>query len=313
MLNAHSRRVATRQAEQQKTMASGSNQVAILFADITDSTKLYEQRGDAAARRLVAHCVAMMTASIRRTGGAVVQTMGDGVLAVFPGADAAFDAAEIMQAETEDHPLSIKVGFHVAEAGAGGQDLDTDAVNLAEKVSGLAKAGEVLMTDTTRAGLSADRADRTRFFLETRIPGHAGSVTIHAAVIEMDGGTMMADHQSSALVQAQSGSRLAIRHGGRCVQVDDRAPAVTVGRGTANDLTIDAPFASRRHISVEKRADHYVLTDQSTNGTFVQILDNDVLFLKRESVQLLGSGRIGLGEHPDQAGDTALEYEIADP
>ena len=59
---------------------------AILFADISDSTSLYDKLGDIAARDLVAQCLETMTGEVVGHGGTLIKTIGDEILATFPGA-----------------------------------------------------------------------------------------------------------------------------------------------------------------------------------------------------------------------------------
>src|SRR6185503_9082206 len=56
---------------------------AILFSDLTGSTALYTQAGDAAAFRLVDDHFDVLRKVIDDAGGAVVKTMGDAVMAGF--------------------------------------------------------------------------------------------------------------------------------------------------------------------------------------------------------------------------------------
>ena len=56
---------------------------------------------------------------------------------------------------------------------------------------------------------------------------------------------------------------------------------------------------SRMHARIEFNRNRFMLTDQSTNGTFVQIDGQEEAFVRRDSVQLKGEGMIGLGRVPD--------------
>src|SRR5207248_2841939 len=56
---------------------------AILFSDLTGSTALYTDVGDAAAFRLVDDHFDVLREGVAAHGGAVVKTMGDAVMAAF--------------------------------------------------------------------------------------------------------------------------------------------------------------------------------------------------------------------------------------
>jgi len=79
-------------------MEKAPRNLAVLFADITGSAKLYETLGDAEALATVERCLAVMRQACVDGGGRVVKTIGDEVMAVFPAADAAARAATDMQA-----------------------------------------------------------------------------------------------------------------------------------------------------------------------------------------------------------------------
>jgi hypothetical protein len=52
-----------------------------------------------------------------------------------------------------------------------------------------------------------------------------------------------------------------------------------------------------------------VITDSSTNGTYVQIGDEEVMFLHREQLRLHGSGYLSLGRHVEADDAKLLRFE----
>src|SRR2546429_7317262 len=78
-----------------------SRQTTVLFADVTGSTKLYETAGDALAAEAIGRCLERLRLSAEATGGRVVKTMGDSVMALFSNPDAAASAAARMQVANE--------------------------------------------------------------------------------------------------------------------------------------------------------------------------------------------------------------------
>ena len=68
-------------------------ELAILFADVVGSTRLYEKLGDQRARDMVAICIDVMRTATEQHNGTVIKTMGDEVMATFPTADDALNAA----------------------------------------------------------------------------------------------------------------------------------------------------------------------------------------------------------------------------
>src|SRR5258705_13302343 len=72
--------------------------LAVLFADVSGSTKLYETVGDAEALRTIGRCLSLVRLACEGQGGRVVKTIGAEIMAVFPPADTAAGAAAERQA-----------------------------------------------------------------------------------------------------------------------------------------------------------------------------------------------------------------------
>src|SRR5882672_3884257 len=91
--------------------------LAVLFADISGSTRLYEKLGNARALECIGLCLNIMRESALACRGRVVKTIGDELMCVFPDASAAAQAAAEMQTRVEmqepvaGNRLQIRIGF----------------------------------------------------------------------------------------------------------------------------------------------------------------------------------------------------------
>ncbi|MDA0821565.1 MAG: adenylate/guanylate cyclase domain-containing protein [Proteobacteria bacterium] len=74
-------------------MAPKTTNLALLFADISGSTRLYEILGDVAARTKVSDCLDMLKTVVERHNGIVIKTIGDEIMCTFETAEAAAIAA----------------------------------------------------------------------------------------------------------------------------------------------------------------------------------------------------------------------------
>ncbi len=76
--------------------------------------------GDLRAREIVALCIDLMRAGTEQHQGTVIKTMGDEVMATFPTADQALNAASQIQRQISAHPallvggqpVSVRIGCH---------------------------------------------------------------------------------------------------------------------------------------------------------------------------------------------------------
>ena len=81
-------------------MAPTTRNLVVMFADISGSTKLYELLGNADALATIDRCLEIAKRVCVDFDGRVVKTIGDEVLAVFPAADGAAQAAQFPSLST---------------------------------------------------------------------------------------------------------------------------------------------------------------------------------------------------------------------
>jgi class 3 adenylate cyclase len=123
----------------------------LLITDIVDSTSQAGRLGDRAWRDLLSRHFARARDLLDRYNGREVKTTGDGMIATFEGpANAILSAARNIDAARE-LGLDIRAGVHVGEVEIVGDDIRGVAVHEAERVCATARAGEVLVSETTRA------------------------------------------------------------------------------------------------------------------------------------------------------------------
>jgi len=137
--------------------AAPAGMATILFTDIEGSTTLTQSRGDAAAQEIVRAHNDIVRDALRQNGGAEVKHTGDGIMASFPLASSAIEAAIQVQrgvsAHNEAHADSqfrVRVGLNAGEPVIEGSDLFGTAVQLARRVCDAAEPGTIVVTDVVR-------------------------------------------------------------------------------------------------------------------------------------------------------------------
>lgn len=273
--------------------------LAVLFADISDSTRLYEKMGDTAAFTQVRECLQILTEATRHHNGRVVKNIGDGAMCVFKSADEAALAAIAMQDRIDLRPpppgkskLTIRIGLHFGNVLREGEDVFGDTVNIAARMSGLALAGQILMTASTAGALPAALQPKTRRLDALAVKGKAAAIDVHElrwqdsdATTHVPGRDAGFSHLTEARLRLRYQERELVFHA-----------EMTIGRDPNHDIVILDKMASRNHARIEKRLDKFALIDQSANGTYVTISGRDEIVLRREEFVLYGSGKIAFGE-----------------
>jgi adenylate cyclase len=83
--------------------------------------------------------------------------------------------------------------------------------------------------------------------------------------------------------------------------------AVKIGRDIDCSVIVTADEASRRHCTIKRVVDDFILIDHSTNGTYVTEEGEDEILLLGKSSTLRRHGWISFGQ-PRAATDQVLEY-----
>lgn len=279
-------------------MGGEERKLAVLFADVSGSTKLYERLGDAEALRAVDRCIKRMERAIEGFRGRLVKTIGDEVMAAFDDAEAAFQSAVEMQQRVHDLPpvsgvkLAIRVGFHYGPAIEDNNDIFGDTVNTAARIVGLAKSEQILTSKQTVDTLPNLLQQSTRDLDQLSVKGKADGVHVFEVLWnETEELTMKA----ASLLSQPPAVKLCLRYRGRAYLLDEKNPALTLGRDHSNDVVVEDRKASRQHGRIERRGDKFVYIDQSTNGSCIAVAGERETLLRREELLLRGTGKISFG------------------
>src|ERR1700749_1076730 len=293
-------------------------EVAILFADVVGSTKLYELLGDLRARDMVGICIDVMRAATDQNHGTVIKTMGDEVMATFPTADDALNAAAQMQKQIVSHPqlkvdeqtVAIRIGCNFGPVVLENRDIFGSAVHTANRMTSQAKAGQIMTTATMVERLSAEWRASVRQIDVATLKGRSSEVALFEVLWQTEDVTSMVPSIAIAGGE-QKGAKsqvLRLRYQGQEVLVSDTRSNITIGRAEENDLVVKGNLISRLHARVEINRNKFMLVDQSTNGTFVLGKDGEEAFVRRDSMQIRGEGLIGLGKAPDSNSSQVIRY-----
>ncbi len=278
-----------------------SSECAVLFADLTGSSHLYERIGDGAAFALVDNCLKTMTRAVEHTGGRVVKTTGDGIMAAFWDADAAADAAVSIQTQVHELPLvpgfglGVKIGFHYGPVVESGNDVFGETVNLCARFSELATPGQAITSRETALRLREDWQPMLRSLAPRPVKGMNRNVELYALLCEShDEVTAIAvSHDTD---QLPSTHQLRLYFGEQCFILGREMQRIRIGRDTSAEILLNAVQASRRHAEIERRQDKFVLIDRSSNGTYVSFDSGREFVLQREEVVLRGQGSMAFGQ-----------------
>jgi adenylate cyclase len=287
--------------------------MAVLFADVCDSTQLYERLGDAEALSTMSRGLEMAREVAVHGGGRLVKTMGDELMLVFATARQAADSAVAIQekvssaARTGGLRLDFRIGFHFGEAIERDGDVFGDSVNTAARLVALAKAGQILTSSSTIAVVpESDRPPMRE--LDT--------ITVKGKRLDLDVVELLWQATAELTVISRRPligvTEVELRHGASTMRLGAATLAITLGRDDHNDVVINDQRASRLHARIERRRDKFALVDSSANGTYITFDGQDEFLLHHQECLLKGRGRISFGRPFDSNLGEAVSFVCSD-
>ncbi|MDJ0710490.1 MAG: adenylate/guanylate cyclase domain-containing protein [Woeseiaceae bacterium] len=287
-------------------------EVAIVFADVVGSTQLYDKFGDTKASETVAHCLDVMKDATYQFSGTVIKTIGDEVMSTFNSVDEAMGAAVMMQtrvtSETKDQgiPVSIRIGCHYGPVVQEQNDIFGAAVHTANRMTSQAKARQIVISGFTVEQMSPELRKQTRQIDVATVRGRLDEVALYELVWQPEEATSMLPTIGWENRDRRA-SKLLLNFRDTTIEISDQRKSINMGRADDNDLVVKGNLISRIHAKIEMRRGKFVLVDQSTNGTFLQDLQGNEVFVRRDTTELGGEGTIGLGR-AEKAGSTLAIY-----
>ncbi|MDO8412296.1 MAG: adenylate/guanylate cyclase domain-containing protein [Gallionellaceae bacterium] len=300
-----------------------TKKLAILFADVSGSTALYENLGDKRALHLVARCLAILSDSMTTYHGTLIKTLGDEIMCTFPSAETAFRASIKMQLalqadnKNSEHPLYIRIGFHYGDVICDDNDIYGDTVNIAARVASMTRASQIMATRAAVDMLPPVLHDKVRQIVRAELIAKQDQLDIFQVTWAQD------DMQSTRIgIPAYrkphaNNAQMTLSYRDQSCVLNEHNASLFMGRGENCELTIISNFASRQHARMEFRNGNFILTDNSTNGTYIRFENNQSVHINHAEAMLSGVGTISLGqpyaEHPTELIDFTISSSSDTP
>lgn len=282
------------------TATESQQQYAILFADISGSTSLYEKLGDIAAQSQIGLRLEKIASVVKLHSGTVIKSIGDELMCCFdkPG-DAVRASCEIHDAMEQqtgvgDLRLAVRIGIHFGPAIRKDNDLFGDAVNVAARITSLAKAKQTLTSAQTVEMLTPSEQAMTRPLSLTPVKGKVEMLALQEVIWKQNNLTLL--HLDRTQSVGGLSQRLVLKYQNSTLAIEGNGASFIVGREDSCQLQVFSTHASRQHGKIEHRMGKFVFVDQSANGTYISLPDIDNLFIHREELPLFGSGILCCGE-----------------
>jgi len=295
--------------------------VVVLFANISESTKLYKHLDNLAVTKMIKKCLMLMQEVTENQMGDVLNTIGDKVNCIFWDAGSAVLAARGMNEAIEDYinnraddriPINLHIGIHSGPVQKEGNEIFGDTVNMLARVTQLAKPREILITEPVFNNLEDSLKLLAKKTKRLTIKEKNSPLNLYEFNWENYDTTVAIDRTTFRELETVQNGCLELTYQNQVYEVTSQVPSLKLGRQSQNDLIIREKSASRFHAKIKLVNDKFVLIDQSTNGTFVYPQNDKPFYAKWTEAYLEGSGTICLGEESCFDSPVAIHYRIKD-
>jgi adenylate cyclase len=304
--------------EESQNVGADRNSLCVLFADITNSTGLYDALGDEGGRRVVLECIDLMKQVVERFRGTVVERVGDELLATFPDAVSAGRAScELHRAIEASNPhlsarVTIRIGFHYGPLLIDEERIFGDTIHVAQRIASQTKAQQTLTSGQTKELIPATEPLVTRFVDRTHLKGKSETFELFEIIWDEGAATAKSREAGEKAARGQPMRVLILDFGEQTLEICSTRPTATIGRDPRADVVLDHSNVSRMHARIEYRKDKFVFVDQSTNGSRVIGPDGNESFVRRDECVLTSEGTIFLG--PEEVPDSdspSVRYRLS--
>ena len=156
---------------------------SVLFTDVEGSTTLASAMGDKRWSALIDHHFMSIESIVQSHRGQFVKSLGDGTMSSFQSANEALLAAikiqETVASNAAEPRLGLRVGIHTGDIVLTRGDFFGTVVNKAARITASANAGEILVSDVTRAMVAGERDFSFEAPTSVTLKGLPGDHTIH--------------------------------------------------------------------------------------------------------------------------------------
>jgi len=164
--------------------------VTLMFTDIKGSTSFFERRGDIEGRSMIQEHNDILFPIIKDHKGTVVKTIGDAVMASFPGPeDGVRSAVEIQRTlygrnkdKDEVDQINVRIGLNYGKGIVQDDDVFGDVVNVAARVEALADSEQILVSKPVYDEVRRTEDILCRYFDSTEVKGKSAPLDIYRVV-----------------------------------------------------------------------------------------------------------------------------------
>jgi class 3 adenylate cyclase len=173
--------------------AQQTRKMAVLFADISGSTALYDQMGNETALNMITSTLNLLKQEVARHRGTLIKTIGDEIMCTFPNVMLAARAARAMHLAVDvgkpggEHPIAVRIGLHFGDVILKANDVFGDTVNIAARIASITRAQQTLTTQEVIDALPEEFDGKVVPITRASFRGKQDELAVYQLVWEPEG------------------------------------------------------------------------------------------------------------------------------
>ncbi len=294
-------------------MALSTNTLGILFARVDTSSDLKATIGEWLVSQRIAQMTSIISEIVNKHGGIVSKNLTGALLCTFPGADATASAAIEIQESNGDldstqnqAPLGIKIALNFGQMAVAAGNIAGEEINAVVQLMNSVEDGQILSTNKLTNALSdnanvslvekdilkaSENPQGLRFYELSKAKSRRSNTapTIPPPVPEPKKRPVKTPVKEVEVPSPPTGrlDKLVIIHDGKKHEITSSAGQITIGRAKENDIVVNKPYVSRKHVRIESVDGEFVIINTGTNGTYIrsQKTQSEVHCVKQTMIQ----------------------------
>lgn len=293
------------------------SQLCILFADVADSTALFDRYGDDAARATIAGTLSELLEDVHLYSGHLVKTIGDEIMCTFERTEDAIKAAVAMQnrmlvreAEADLPAVQLRIGLHCGEVIIEDDDVFGDAVNVAARMTTFAKKQQIITNQVTLKYCPDSQLPMFRSLGEVDIKGKSKAISMVEILWQQDTSKLTRVTSSLDIKSILDAMELCMHVNGKQYRLNSTKPLLSIGRADDCDIQVKLLRTSRYHGELIFKGGNFKYQDNSTNGSWIQQKNTTPVRLHRDGILLQSEGWIAFGQMDFADKNKLLHFKV---
>ena len=282
-----------------------TNSMPRLIVAIRGMVGLQDDKGDWHTRQQIEHYFDVVTEASHECGGIVSSYEHDSAFISFSNPKKALKASlsildklmaeeagkinadgEGLDTTNKLVPLSVRLGIHYGPLDVQVGEFSGPVLDATKKMVTRAKPSQIIASQQFIDQVAGEDIETKHL---GSVNDQSGKIDIIEIVTQHSGKGAEHEAQAPAAQEgaaANTATQTVLMFQGTQIIVGESQPIVVMGRDVNNDFIVNVETASRQHARVEYENGCFVISDHSTNGTYVQLTGGQPVFLKQQQIQL---------------------------